>query len=176
MIRAAAGLLGNQTVRFVGLSIGLHMGLLWLADAVAGRTLITTLPARSLLVAMAIQLAWLGPSIHERTGSSLKAAWLAIGVPFALVAAGVLLCTVIEGANISPPMQSALFIPWWFLYFVLALWKVGGNAAARDDGAGETIRPGRALRWSLTILAMPLLAASAIAVFVIQLAYFRTAS
>ena len=44
MIRAAAGLLGNPTVRFVGLSIGLHMGLLWLADAVAGRTLITTLP------------------------------------------------------------------------------------------------------------------------------------
>ena len=165
--------LRNPTVGFVGLSLGLHFGLLWLADIGFGRTVLTTPTAMAIVGVIAMQTAQFGPSIHERTGDFPRAAWFAVGVPLVLVAAGALLSIVLEGATISPATKSALFTPWWLLYPALTLWKVVHIQTER------TVRDrtsGRVLQWAGAMTLIPLSAAAAIAVFSIQLTYFRPES
>ena len=136
--------LRNPTVGFVGLSLGLHFGLLWLADIGFGRTLLTTPTAIVIVGVIAMQTAQFRPSIHERTGDFPRAAWLAVGVPLVLVAAGALLSIVLEGATISPATKSALFTPWWLLLPCTDTVE-GGTHPDREDRERPNIGPSIAM-------------------------------
>ena len=70
---------GAKTAAFVGLSVCLHWGLLWLADAGLGRTVITTPPAGVFVEVWAVNTAWASPLIRERrpaaSGGRLGRRW-----------------------------------------------------------------------------------------------------
>ena len=156
--------LRNPAVHFVGLSIGLHMSLLWLAYAGFGTTLLTT-PMSMVIMLSAMQAASLGPSIRERTGSFRQAAGLAIGVPLGIAAMGVPVAVVIERTTTGPMTQSALLTPWWFLYFGLMF------RHTRNNGAWRRGSPVQAPGWVLAIALIPVLLGFALAVFALQLVY-----
>ena len=169
MMRAAARQLQSPKVRFVGLSFGLHVSVLWLAYVGFGSTLLTT-PMSATIVLASMRVASLGPSMHERTGSFRLAVWLAIGVPLALFATGVPLAVLVELTDTGAMTQSALFTPWWLLYFGLMFWH------AKSNGAFSNESPDRPPRWVLATALIPLLAGFALVMFAFQLMYLRPTS
>ena len=162
-------LLSRRRLGFVSLSIGVHIGLLWLADASLGRTVLTTPAAMTVVGVWALQTAWDGPLVLERTGSYPRAFWTGICVSWAVVAIGIVAAHMIEGATITPAMKSALITPWWFVFTAVTLWAVVRN---RAEGAQTSERPDRIVLLALVGLLIPLSAAAAIVVFSIQLSYY----
>ena len=174
-MRAIVRQLQDPAVRFVAVSIALYSGVLWVIVSTVDRTLLNTPAAIAIVTTIVIHTAGAGPIIRERTGSFSRAALLAVGAPLTLFAMGAAAAIVIERSDLAPAAQSALLTPWWFLYPTLAFWATREKWRAAGEGDREERQGSRSwvLVWAGAMVLIPLVVASAIAVFALQLSYFR---
>ncbi len=131
-------------IRFEVASYCIHFGLLLLVFYALGPSPLINGVGTGVVSSMAGYIDWLTLSIHDGSIGFRRAAWLTIGVPLTLVAVGLPAAIVIGQTEFTPKVQSALFAPWWVMFFSVMFWNM-------TRGTKKTIFQQRPL-WMRTLL------------------------
>ena len=114
------------------LSIGLHMGMVALAQFTVGVPLLAN-TAFGLTFFFVLMIAAQLPSMVERGEVSRMQAWAMVGVSPMLLVVGIAAAALLERSGLTPTVRAASFLPWWFVYFTVILMQ---HAKATQSKAG----------------------------------------
>ncbi len=114
------------------LSIGLHMGMVALAQFTVGVPLLAN-TAFGLTFFSVLMIAAQLPSMVERGEVSRMQTWVMVGASPMLLVVGIAAAALLERSGLTPTVRAASFLPWWFVYFTVILMQ---HAKATQSKAG----------------------------------------
>ena len=110
----------RKPVALGALSIGLHAGMVTLAEFTVGVPLLTNATFGGTLFFVLMNATQL-PSMVERGEVSRMQTWAMVGASPMLLVVGIAAAALLERTSLAPTARAALFLPWWFVYFTVIM-------------------------------------------------------